>query len=86
MKYQAIVEHNGHKIDGFIVSQKGNNPDYIDGYKVLAYDDIKDTMDGVGVILGLNQNNAAQVKSIIKEYVKTEDIYENYDYQVYIYM
>lgn len=43
-------------------------------------------MDGVGVILGLNQNNAAQVKSIIKEYVKTEDIYENYDYQVYIYM
>ena len=43
-------------------------------------------MDGSGIILGLNQNNAEQVKSIIKVHVKTEDIYENYDYQVYIYM
>lgn len=86
MKYQAIVEHNGHKIDGFIVSKKGNNPDFIDGYKVLAYDDIKENMDGAGIILGLNQNNATQVKSIIKEHVQMQDIYENYDYQVYIYM
>ena len=86
MKYQAIVEHNGHKIDGFIVSKKGNNTDFIDGYKVLVYDDVKDNMDGAGIILGLNQNNATQVKSIIKEHVQMQDIYENYDYQVYIYM
>lgn len=85
LKYQAIVEHNGYKIDGFIVSHKGNNLNYIDGYKVYVYDDIKDNMDGTGVILGLNENNAAQVKNIIKAQIKSEDIYENYDYQKYIY-
>lgn len=86
LRYQAIVEYNGYKIDGFIVSQKVNNPNYIDGYKVVTYDDIKDNMDGAGIILGLNENNAAQVKSIIKENVKSKDIYENYDYQIYIYI
>lgn len=86
LKYQAIVDHNGYKIAGFIVSQKGENPDYIDGYKVYVYDDIKDNLNGSGVILGLNKDNAAQVKSIIKDYVELKDIYENYDYQIYIYI
>lgn len=86
LKYQAIVDHNGYKIAGFIVSQKGENLDYIDGYKVYVYDDIKDNLNGSGVILGLNKDNAAQVKSIIKDYVELKDIYENYDYQIYIYI
>lgn len=86
LMYQAIIEYNGYKIDGFIVSQKANNPDYIDEYKVVTYDEIKDKLDGAGIILGLNENNAAQVKSVIKENVKSKDLYENYDYQIYIYI
>lgn len=85
LRYQAIAEHNGYKIAGFIVSQKGNNPDYIDGYKVYVYDDIKDNLNGAGVILGLNEDNAKQVKLIIGEQVKAKNIYENYDYQMVIY-
>lgn len=85
MKYQAIVQRNGYKIDGFIVSQKESNSDFIDGYKVFTYDDIKVNLNGAGIILGLNENNAAQVKNIIKKYVKNKDIYENYNYQMYLY-
>ena len=52
---------------------------------MFTYDDIKVNLNGAGIILGLNENNAAQVKNIIKKYVKNKDIYENYNYQMYLY-
>ena len=84
-RYQAIVEHNGYKIDGFIVTNKANNPDYIDGYKVYVYDEIKNDIKNAGIILGLDENNARQVRENIEKYVTPDNIYENSKYQLYIY-
>lgn len=85
LRYQEIVEHNGYKIDGFIVTNKDNNPEYIGEYKVFVYDDIKDNIEEAGIILGLDDKNAKQVRQIIEKQIRPDNIYENYKYQIYIY-
>ena len=77
-QYGRYMLRNGIAFQGFLVTQKGMNPEELQNHPVIPLLDFKDSWEGTGIIIGLNQQNMKEIQSILKKQGLWENTFQEY--------
>lgn len=66
-RYAKYFQRKKIIFQGFLITQKGKNPEEFQNHPVISLCEFKSSYDGIGVIIGLNQYNMEEVRPMLME-------------------
>ena len=77
-RYADYFERKGIMYQGFIVTQKENNPKQFKNHPVIPLCDFKSCYDEAGIIIGLNRKNMEEIQLMLIEHGMWEHSFHEY--------
>lgn len=83
--WYSILYNQMIEVVGFIVTDKRNNPEKIMDLPVYAFDEIRDDLKDIGIIIGIWKEKAVGIKENLLQYMDENDIFFEEDWSMVAY-
>lgn len=77
-RYQNYLKHKGINIAGFVVTERGNNSETVNGYPVTILSKMVHASTRIGIIVAVNPKYIQEVEAHLKKYNMWDNTYYEY--------